>query len=91
MCVPLSEFLLNVSAVFTCIIVIYYDDAERKGSGETDTNSRECCIVGKVIGPVRFLAENIRLPPPALDSFQKTDFLYLRLTGNVHCTSSNFI
>lgn len=72
----MNEFLLNVSYLmlfFLQILIYYDDDAERKGSSETDPHqgSLQCCIVGKVIGPARFLAEDIR-PFPFLDYFQKT-------------------
>lgn len=87
-------------AVFTWVfsLNIYYDDAERRGSRKTDAHrgSLQCCIVGKVIGPMRFPAKNIRLPPPViLDYFWKTLNFCTKdswnLTGNVHCTSNDFI
>lgn len=87
------------SVAFFLKILIYYNDAEGKGSREADAHqgSSQCCIVGKVIGPVRFLAEDIRKsqPPPVLGSFQKTLIFCtedsLNLTGNVDCTLINFI
>lgn len=91
------SWLMSFSLEFFLQILIYYDDAERKGSRGTDPHqgSLQCCIVGKVMSPADFSLRTFVcrllswiISPKILIVCIKDS---LKFTGNVHCTLIHFI